>query len=87
MLAQIGRGDRELLDREEHIAGFGSPVDLATATGALVVELRVVCVVAGSTNPFGFGSRSSCDASAIDISEARVTVSAPTLHDPVRPGE
>ena len=75
-LAEIGRGDWERLDREQHIAGFGSPVDLTTADGALVVEFRVICAVAGSTNLFGFGAESSCDAESVNLSEARVTVRA-----------
>lgn len=74
VLAQIGRGAQATLIAEEHIAGFGSPVDLAGGPGALVIEFRVSCFVASSDNLFGFGAESSCDVSAVQLQEARVTI-------------
>ena len=74
VLAQIGRGDSARLVAEEHSAGFGSQVELGGAGAALVVEFRVSCFVASSDNPFGFGAESSCDVSAVEFQEARITV-------------
>ena len=74
VVAQIERGDSSRLLAEEHITGFGSQVELGGADAALVVEFRVSCFVASSDNPFGFGAESSCDVTAAQFQEARITV-------------
>jgi hypothetical protein len=73
---QIGRNDTLRLNFESlDPLGFGNSHD---ASQPLQIFLTAACQVAGSTNPFGALSRSTCDASdgtgGLYLREARLTI-------------